>query len=203
MVTSSAVPLCIVGTFVLMCSAQVWNKWRREQDRMRRRVALGDIVKRYLIVCIAILSLVLTSICAKIFKIFDCFDVDPNQEAGDGKLHQFLRIDTAVDCSSPEYKLGLSWAYLMIMVYPIAVPSLFFYLLWVNRVEIFGRGLRSRAMGLNDEAVDKATEAEKTDAWRKAEILRRKYEKLNTSGGGVVEGLTFLYEQYHPELCFW
>ena len=203
MISSSVAPLTIVGTFIIMCAFQYWSIRARETDRMRRRVTMGLVIKRYLIVCIAVMSMVLTSTCSKVFKIFDCFDVDPDRQAGDGLPHRFLRIDTAVDCSSEEYQLGLSWAYLMIIMYPIAVPSVFFYLLWTNKSEIYGRGLRSRSLALIDQTDDMEMGTERNDAWRKAEIMRKKFEKMNQSGGGTVEGLTFIFEQYHPEWCFW
>ena len=203
MITSSALPLMAIVSFVVMCTVQVWIELGSEQDRMRRRVRVGGILQRYLMVGVAIMSFMLTSVTAKLFKIFDCFDVDPNHEAGDGKLHRFLTVDTAVDCGSEEYRLGLNWAYLMILCYPVAVPVTFFTLLYYNRQEIYGRGLRARAMAIADEMDLNTNEAEQSEAKRQARLLREKFEKMNLAGGGVVDGLTFLYEQFHPEFFLW
>ena len=203
MFSSSGIPLLIVCFFVVMCNAQVWWQLSLESDRMRRRRRVGEIMSRYMMVGVAILSFVMTSVTAKVFKIFDCFDVDPNHEAGDGLQHRFLRIDVATDCSSAEYKLGYSWALLMIIVYPISVPASFFYLLYTNRAEIYGRGMRTRALTAIEAVENEGTEAERREAQYKADKLREKVEKMNLSGGGVIEGLSFLYEQYQPEWWFW
>ena len=181
MISSSGVPLAIVGSLLAMCSLQVWWQVSLETDPMRRRKRLGDILSRYCMVCVAIMSFLMTSVTAKVFKIFDCFDVDPNHEAGDGQLYRFLRVDVAVDCSSTLYKFGYSWALLMIVIYPIATPLFFFYLLYSNKTEIYGRGIRSRTLSLIEKVAEFDTGAEAKDAMRKVKILQDRYEKMKTA----------------------
>jgi len=203
MITGSLIPLVIVGFCFVVCNLQVWSKVGLEPDRMKRRKTMGRTISRYMLLSVALISFVLTSVTGKLFAMFICVDVDPNHEAGDGKLHRFLQADAAVDCNSEEYNRGLYWAYIMIGLYPIAVPLLFSFLLIINRQEIYGKGLRSRSLNILDEAVGKATDAERNTEIRKGLILQDKFDKMNIAAGGLVEGLGFLYEQYEPEYYLW
>ena len=150
MQTTTLMPFLVVGTLITIALIEIFITYNAESDRLRRRTKLGIIYKKYYSVCIIVMSTVLVSVTLKLFNIFNCFDVDPLHEAGDGKDHRFLRVDSAVDCSSSEYYAAQNFAVLFILVYPFGVPMTFFYLLWISKPEITARGVRMRQMDMAD-----------------------------------------------------
>jgi hypothetical protein len=72
-----------------------------------------------------------------IFRIFGCDNVDPDNSLDGGDY--YLTADYTISCSSPRYKFGLAYACVMILIYPIGVPALYFTLLYRNRHAIAER----------------------------------------------------------------
>ena len=202
MLTSALGPFIAMGALALVAAVEFNGIYNNEPDRMRRRTRMEAARKRYISIFLMIISFVLTGITFKLFKIFDCFDVDPKREAGDGVDHRYLRVDTEVDCSTAKYRQGVQYAYIFIGIYPVAVPLLLFALIHVSKFEIIARGLRSRQMAIVD-AIDDLSKEERRVMKRKARILREKFEKMEKAGGGIVDSITFLYEAYKPEFYFW
>ena len=205
MQTTSLSPFIVVAVVMTIGLFNIFVTYSGESDRMRRRVKLTALYKRYFSMCIVIMSTVLVSVTLKLFNIFNCFDVDPLREAGDGKDHRFLRVDVAIDCNSKVYNDGVSFAVLFILVYPFGVPMTFFYLMWISKPEITARGLRARQMAIADELAQDVTmpKAQRIVQNRKLQVLRDRFARMHKSGGGIVDSLTFLYEVYHPEFWFW
>jgi len=168
----------------------------KEKNRLRRREKVKRLFVRYFALFVMITYMVLPSTTAKIFKIFNCIDVDPDHYDKTGAAHRFLLVDYAVDCDSANYKFGLSWAYIMILVYPIGLPSMFFTLLFVNRSEIRLRGLKQRENTFLDSLVD-MSEEDRADHMK---MFEKKKDRDNRKpSNGLVDALGFLFEAYKPE----
>jgi hypothetical protein len=78
--------------------------------------------------------LILPSTATKIFQVFSCQDVDPDDDvSGDD---EYMTVDYSVSCSSSKYHFGFAWAIASILVYPIGVPAYYFYVLYTNKESI-------------------------------------------------------------------
>jgi hypothetical protein len=66
--------------------------------------------------------------------MFNCASVDP--DGVDPSLPLYLRRDYSIACDSDRYRVGQGWAIAMIFVYPVGLLSLYFYVLWHNRLAI-------------------------------------------------------------------
>jgi len=204
METTALGPFIVVAVLLTFAALEIFYL-QSERDRMRRRYKLSLLMKKYFGLSIIIMSTVLPSVSFKLFKIFDCFDVDPFSQAGDGVPHRYLRVDSAVDCSSDKYTAGVSASLFFIVCYPIMVPLTFFYLIHTSKHEIIARGIRARQMALVDK-IDEGedmSKAEKALRKRQARVLRDRFEKMSKASSGVVDSLTFLFEAYRPEFYYW
>ena len=67
--------------------------------------------------------------CKIIFSMFDCIDID-------GQM--YLRSDLSIHCDSPAHKNAEAFSVLMILVFPLGLPMLYFGMLWHNRDRLFG-----------------------------------------------------------------
>ena len=65
--------------------------------------------------------LVLPTTSTKILNTFNCDELD------DGR--RFLKADLSIDCDSPEHKVAEIYAFLMISVFPIGIPAMYFIML--------------------------------------------------------------------------
>jgi len=121
--------------------------------------------------------LILPTMSVKIFSTFACKEFD----RGFGK---FLKVDFSINCDSVEHSTYKLYAYLMILMYPIGIPVLYYYLL--NKARKFlDPGQRKFASQLKGVAAGR----------KKALKERKKYEKLHPE----VLALSFLYEAYEPQ----
>jgi hypothetical protein len=117
--------------------------------------------------------LILPSTCTKIFQVFSCQDVDPEDDvSGDD---EYMTIDYSVSCSSSKYHFGFAWAIASILVYPIGIPAYYFYVLYTNKEAIQSR----------DDVISDA------DSERGG---------LDDSAKGLVS-IRLLFDAYRP--CYW
>ena len=87
------------------------------------------IIENTLINLFIIMTYVLfPSLCATIFSSVVCEEFD------DGS--SYLRADYSVDCDSSEYSSIFGLALVMILVYPIGIPSMYLVMLWRNREKL-------------------------------------------------------------------
>jgi hypothetical protein len=84
-----------------------------------------------------------------------------------------MRADYSVSCSSAKYHLGFLWAIVCIVIYPVGIPSLYFYLLYNSRADIAARDYPL------DDPIDEAARARR------------------------LSPLSFLFESYRPSLWYW
>ena len=111
------------------------NKQRRRGEKSR---AFNEIKTKYLNYFFYLTYLVLPSVTTTIFQIFLCTNVDPNNEDSNSD-DLFLTADMNISCTSDYYYEGVAFACLMILMYPIGTPLMYFVLLYSNKEEIMGR----------------------------------------------------------------
>jgi len=134
-------------------------------------VEMSQLTARYFNVFLVFTYLILPFTSVQIFQTFSCQDVDPDDvDSGDDR---YMTVDYSVSCSSSKYELGFVWAIASILVYPVGIPTYYFYILYTARHDIMSRG---------------------TSAASAAEFQSRNM-RLNP--------LRLLFEYYQPELWYW
>ena len=101
----------------------------------RRGEDFSPIVSRYVSMFLLITYAVLPSVCTTIFGAFSsCLNIDPEGLSGTYSL--YLPKDLSISCNSSRYYYGVSWAAVMMVIYPLGIPCLYLYLLFLARAEI-------------------------------------------------------------------
>ena len=92
---------------------------------------------RYFTVFLVFTYLILPFTSVKIFQVFSCRDVDPDDvDNGDDR---YMTVDYSVSCASEKYQFGFVWAIVSIFVYPVGIPAFYFYELYSARHDIESR----------------------------------------------------------------
>lgn len=106
---------------------------------------LSTLLRRYVFLSLLFLYMIFPSISAVIFSIFNCTDTDPDNvnDADDGSL--YLDGDYSISCSSSRYKAAKIYASLMVILYPMGIPAVFFGVLYYYREGIKNRTLNNKA----------------------------------------------------------
>ena len=86
----------------------------------------------YFQLTIGLLFIVLPGTCSSIFGSFQCDEYSIDKD----NTIRYLARDYSVNCNSPRYLALNCTAALMILVYPIGVPTLFAILLWRDRHDL-------------------------------------------------------------------
>lgn len=103
---------------------------------------------KYLNYIFFVTYLVLPSVTTTIFQMFLCTNIDPNNEDHPGEISSddsysssslYLTADMSISCTSTYYFEGLSYAIVMVILYPIGIPLIYFSLLYRNQEEILSR----------------------------------------------------------------
>ena len=123
---------------------------RNEQDYRHEHERLKD---KYLNYFFYMTYLVLTSVTTTIFATFICTNVDPDSEDS-ASSDSFLTADMSISCTSHYYYNYVAYAVVMVFVYPIGIPAMYFYLLYQNRKEIMERDNDSSAAVSNTSEVN-------------------------------------------------
>jgi hypothetical protein len=66
--------------------------------------------------------------CKSIFGIFNCIEVDGVR---------YLRADLQVECHSAQHQAAEGFAWFMILLFPVGLPLLYFFMLFVNRHHLY------------------------------------------------------------------
>ena len=98
-----------------------------------------------------------------------------------------MTYDYSISCNSKEYKIAFLWAILMIFIYPIGVPIIYFLLLYNIRDEI---QLVTKKL-MNNHEINLNTLLDTQCSYFP---LRIRYQLLT---------LNFLYESYQPYYWWW
>jgi len=110
LLTATLTPLVLVGCMCLLTTVNVIGK------------------QFCFTVALAILSIVLPTVCTVVFSTFPCDEFDNGDE--------FLRADYSIECASTEHKVFYFYGILMVCIYPIGVPTLFAHILYSKRTLI-------------------------------------------------------------------
>lgn len=98
---------------------------------------LVSIRNTYFFIFLLFTYLILPNITVTIFRTFSCDNIDPdNVDNGD---NYYMRADYSVSCTSSQYYFGFIWASCCIIIYPIGVPLLYYYLLNSSKTQIINR----------------------------------------------------------------
>ena len=201
MISGTISPVGVVVALFLMYLVQRIHIMTKEPNRIKRRDKMKKLLVRYFTLFVAFTYMILPGISMKIFKTFECQDIDPNNEATDPNApHIFLRVDYAVDCTTAYYRFGWTWALVMVGIYPVGITSFNFYLVWANRKEVRARMERMSMMRDLDNMCD-ATPDE-IEAYIK-NVMRKKNKGTIITNTAFVDGIQFLWSSYRPEMWFW
>jgi hypothetical protein len=119
------------------------NSNRQKGDK---RKAFEKIKNKYVNVFLYISYLMLPGVSTIIFQTFTCIEVDPDGSDEGGGSSLYLSADTTISCDSSYYKGAVVYACFCVLLYPVAVPLLYFLLLYQARDEI-----SSRQVNMNEE----------------------------------------------------
>lgn len=143
LIVTTVYPVIIAALLWILRTAHV-----AFQKDLNFRTRLSSI---YFSLFLILTYLSLPFVSVSIFQIFSCTDVDPdNVQSGDDL---YMSIDYSVSCSSSKYKFGFVWAIISIFVYPVGVPSFYFYVLYSARHDIIGRDPTSMDKDENDRDI--------------------------------------------------
>jgi hypothetical protein len=92
------------------------------------------IIQRYVSMFLFITYLVLPGCTTTILKIFACSNIDP-ESLLPGQQY-YLQADYGIKCGSSRHNFGVAWAAVCIVVYPIGIPSLYMFLLYLAKDQI-------------------------------------------------------------------
>ena len=149
MIVSTAMPIGVaLVLFVIFVVSYSHERRLIQRNANRRR---GDKAKKfqelqflYLSYFFYLTYLVLPSVTTTLFQMFICTNVDPSGEDS-AASDRYLTVDMSISCDSDYYYGGLSYAVIMILVYPVGIPCLYFWLLYSGKEEIKGRHTESSA----------------------------------------------------------
>ena len=125
--------------------------------------------------------IILPAVSTKVFNTFACRDFD-------GNYGSYLKADYSIDCNSTEHKFFSAYAIICIIVYPIGVPAMYYWLL--RRVsDQLDPGQKAMVAQLGIKG-----------AMRRAVEERTRLE--NDKGEKDLLALSFLYSAYEPKYWF-
>jgi hypothetical protein len=197
--------VCVVLVLLYACWAAVVSR-KRKKRAAAFKAFISDIV-------LLMLFLVYPSVSNKIFRLFG------KEEFDDGSV--FLRADHSLDASTAQYDSMVAYGFLMILIFPIGVPLLFFVLLVPYRRQFweadeaqreaqykakiedaeFSRFKMKTAIEEHNKEV-LLREIANRDSKRKVTIL----EAANRAEQRLIllpRQYAFLYEQYQPRRVMW
>jgi hypothetical protein len=119
--------------------------------------------------------ILLPSVSIKIFSTFACHDFD------DGS--SFLKVDYSIDCKASTHSFYSLYSGLMILVYPIGIPFMYWYLLWRRR-HLLSCSHRAKEMEMSEDRALKSALEER---------------EANEEEHATLKALSFLYGSYEPK----
>jgi hypothetical protein len=95
----------------------------------QRGGTVGFTTQRLIAVLLLLTYLLYPFGCKIIFSMFDCIEIDGQE---------YLRSDLSIECDAPAHKSAEAFAVLMVLVFPLGLPVLYFGMLWHHRDRLFG-----------------------------------------------------------------
>lgn len=164
---------------------------------------------RYLNLFLLVTYLTLPSVTTMLFGAFNCVETDPDKVEPEGVSTRFLRNDVTIACDSPRYTLGVGYAVVLIMVYPIGVPLMYYYFLRNNKREIkrIGKAMQADHEAEEKKAQNKGHHAHGAFGENKLAKLQEELKvTVNPSSkpfGVTYRELKFLYKAYEGRCWYW
>ncbi|GMI30328.1 hypothetical protein TeGR_g14640 [Tetraparma gracilis] len=125
LVLSTMGPLCV--SVVIGLGALVMKK--RAKDHTGTQVAVDGAVSLFL----GLTYLVFSSVSTTVFDTFNCKSFGDDERA-------YMMSDQSVDCGTPDHIWYQAYAGVMMLVYPVGIPTLYGALLWKARVQLQEEG---------------------------------------------------------------
>ena len=103
-----------------------------EKVRAKVNVARGQIISNLFLL---LTYLVIVSASSTIFQYFKCdsFKIPEIDQLDGVKKERYLFVDYSIDCDSAYYLSMRPFAIVMVLIYPVGIPVLYFTLLFKNR----------------------------------------------------------------------
>ena len=79
---------------------------------------------------------VFTSVSTTVLRFFNCVEYDSVDANGRLTTLRVLQADHGISCDSPSYKKWSVYAGIMVFIYPVGIPLLYFAELWYHRKAI-------------------------------------------------------------------
>ena len=95
----------------------------------QRGGTVGLTTQRLIAVLLLLTYLLYPFGCKIIFSMFDCIEIDGQE---------YLRSDLSIECDAPAHKSAEAFSVLMVLVFPLGLPVLYFGMLWHHRDRLFG-----------------------------------------------------------------
>ena len=141
--------ICLMIEFIIRYK-KLYNEHAYDQLKVYSIKLKRSLKFRYISLALLFLYLYLPGVTVAIFQVFVCENVDPgNVTSSNGDY--YLVADYSMNCSSNYMKFAKVWASFMIVVYPVGIPLLYFWLLYTNRNEIISRSLTEDADTKTDD----------------------------------------------------
>ena len=145
----------LIMTFVILPSVSV--KVRRAADSASALSKSIFVHAGRLILLGHTLSFLNKTRHTQIFSTFACHEFD-------GSYGSYLKVDYSLDCSAGDHTLAVIWACCMIAVYPVGIPSMYFYFLWSKKDKLDpGQAEYENSMSEEDALQKALSEREKNE----------------------------------------
>ena len=129
--------------FIIFVGHFLWERRTVLKSNDKKKIGLlmyrlsARLRVKYFTLFLLLTYFILPSVTTSIFAMFPCINVDP--DAVDDLDDYYLIADTSISCTSPRYFLGVTYAAIFILIYPIGIPFLYYYLLNKKKEEIKSR----------------------------------------------------------------
>lgn len=166
-----------IGVCLLLLLAVRIKTWLLVRRGLRRNFNVDRVVSMTETQCIQIFLLmtylILPGVSVLIFKSFNCVNADPDGVTG--VYSQYLVADMSIRCDSQRYYFGVVWATLSIFLYPIGIPTLYGYLLYLSRHKIHEEVL---FRAVDDKGYVRSSSMAVTDSTAQLRFLHMAYKPL-------------------------
>ncbi len=132
-------PFAVTLIIAIMAVAEYIYKTRYNSFRTHdEEDILTKIKDKYLFYFFFLTYLILPSVTTSLFRMYICTNIDPNHE--DHNQYDFyLDADVRIACYTSKWYIGVVYASIFIIIYPIGIPMMYLYLLSSCKKELLNR----------------------------------------------------------------
>lgn len=151
--------------------------------------------------------LVYSTVSSTIFQTFAWDDVLSDPESTDSTNYTYLRVDYSVNANTTEHTNYMIYAGVMIFVYPLGIPALYTYLLWLSRAHFSNLSIVTDASQPVEEveiAPSSSLRFAEEVSQEEPEVMVAKPKNVDVvSGQDLVDSARFLWGAYVPLFFYW